>query len=236
MSYTLTSGEVLSRVVPPDDVDRAQPIAVTNPVASQHTYLRTSLRGSLLAAYAANRHHEDAAMRFFEVGVEYLPTEADLPHERPVLCAVLGGQRLQRWLRPGPEQLDFFDAKGAVEALLDDLGVVPAFAAEEHYALLPGHTAALSVGDEAVGVVAQVHPDVAASFDIEEPVFLFELWFEPLTRAIPERPDYAPPSRYPEARRDLALLVPAATPASALLDVIRNASRPRSAHQCRRVR
>ena len=222
ISYTLTSGEVLSRVVAPDDEDRAQPVAAANPVASQHTYLRTSLRGSLLATYAANRHHEDAAMRLFEVGVEYLPTEADLPHERPVLCAVLGGQRLERWERPGPERLDFFDAKGAVEALLDDLGVEGAFTPEEEYALLPGHTAAVSVGDEAVGVVAQVHPDVAASFDIEEPVFLVELWFEPLTRALPERPDYAPPSRYPVARRDLALLVPAATPASALLDVIRS--------------
>ncbi len=222
ISYTLTSGEVLSRVVAPDDEDRAQPVAAANPVASQHTYLRTSLRGSLLATYAANRHHEDAAMRLFEVGVEYLPTEADLPHERPVLCAVLGGQRLERWERPGPERLDFFDAKGAVEALLDDLGVEGAFTPEEEYALLAGHTAAISVGEEAVGVVAQVHPDVAAAFDIEEPVFLVELWFEPLTRALPERPDYAPPSRYPEARRDLALLVPAATPASALLEVIRS--------------
>ena len=229
VSYTLTSSEILARVVASDDADRAAPLAATNPVASQHTYLRTSLRGSLLSAYAANRHHEDAAMRFFEVGVEYLPTEADLPHERPVLCAVLGGQRLERWERPGPERLDFFDAKGAVETLLDDLGVAGAFAAEEHFAMLPGHSATVSVGDEAVGVVAQVHPDVAASFDIEEPVFLFELWFEPLTRAIPERPDYAPPSRYPEARRDLALLVPADTPASALLDVIRT-------HRARGVR
>ena len=229
VSYTLTSGEILSRVVASDDADRAAPLAATNPVASQHTYLRTSLRGSLLSAYAANRHHEDAAMRFFEVGVEYLPTEADLPHERPVLCAVLGGQRLERWERPGLERLDFFDAKGAVETLLGDLGVEGAFAAEEHFAMLPGHSATVSVGDEAVGVVAQVHPDVAVSFDIEEPVFLIELWFEPLTRAIPERPDYAPPSRYPEARRDLALLVPADTPASALLDVIRT-------HRARGVR
>ena len=222
VSYTLTSGQVLARVVDPDDTDRSQPIAVLNPVASHHAYLRTSLRGSLLAAYAANRHHEDAAMRLFEVGVEYLPTEADLPHERPVICAALGGQRLERWLRPGSERLDFFDAKGAVEALLDDLGVAAEFALTEEYALLSGHTAAVSVGDEAVGVVAQVHPEVVAAFDIEEPVFLFELWFEPLTRAIPERPDYVPPSRYPEARRDLALLVPAATPAAALLEVIRS--------------
>ena len=229
ISYTLTSDDILGRVVADDDQDRARPIAVANPVASQHTFLRTSLRGSLLTAYAGNRHHEDAAMRLFEVGVEYLPTEADLPHERPVVCAVLGGQRLERWERPGPERLDFFDAKGAVEAILDDLGVEGSFEPGEEHALLAGHTAAVSVGDEAVGVVAQVHPEVAAAFDIEEPVFLLELWFEPLTRAIPERPDYAPPSRYPEARRDLALLVPAATPASALLEVIRT-------HRARGVR
>ncbi len=229
VSYTLTSGETLARVVSPDDEDRASPLAATNPVASQHTYLRTSLRGSLLAAYAGNRHHEDAAMRFFEVGVEYLPTEADLPHERPVLCAVLGGQRLERWERPGPERLDFFDAKGAVEDLLGDLGVAAAFTPVEEYALLSGHTAAVSIAGESVGVVAQVHPDVAATFDIEEPVFLFELWFEPLTRVLPERPDYAPPSRYPEARRDLALLVPADTPASAVLELMRT-------HRARGVR
>ena len=229
ISYTLTSDDILGRVVAEDDQDRARPIAAANPVASQHTFLRTSLRGSLLTAYAANRHHEDAAMRLFEVGVEYLPTEADLPHERPVVCAVLGGQRLERWERPGPERLDYFDAKGAVEAILDDLGVEGSFEPGEEYALLAGHTATVAVGGEAVGVVAQVHPEVAAAFDIEEPVFLCELWFEPLTRAIPERPDYAPPSRYPEARRDLALLVPAATPASALLEVIRT-------HRARGVR
>ena len=224
VSYTLTSAEALERVVAPGDGDRAQPLAAANPIASQHTYLRTSLRGSLLAAYAANRRHEDAAMRLFEIGVEYLPTEADLPHERPVLCAVLGGQRLERWERPGSDRLDFFDAKGAAEALLDGLGVAGAFTPDEGHALLPGHTAAVSAGEgdeaETAGVVAQVHPDVAAAFDIEEPVFLVELWFEPLTRALPERPPYAPPSRYPEARRDLALLVPEATPAAALLDVI----------------
>ncbi|MDE2726229.1 MAG: phenylalanine--tRNA ligase subunit beta, partial [Gemmatimonadota bacterium] len=84
------------------------------------------------------------------------------------------------WERPGPERLDFFDARGAVEALLDDLGVAAAFTPVEEYALLPGHTAAISVGEETVGLVAQVHPDVAATSDIEEPVFLFELWFEPL--------------------------------------------------------
>ena len=222
VSYTLTSAEELARVVPPDDGERARPLAAANPVASQHALLRTSLRGSLLAAWAANRRHEETALRLFEVGVEYLPVEGDLPHERPVLCAALGGHRGGRWSRPGPERLDFFDAKGAVEALLGALGAEAAFAPEEAHGLLPGHTAAVSVGGEAVGVVAQAHPDTAAAFGIDEPVFLFELWIEPLARALPERPAYAPPGRYPEVRRDLALIVPEATPASALLDLVRS--------------
>ena len=221
VNYTLTSAEELARVVAPDDDRRARPIAVTNPVASQHTFLRTSLRGSLLAAYASNRHHEEAAIRLFELGVEYLPTEADLPHERPVLCAVLGGQRLERWARPGPERLDFFDAKGAVEALLEDLGVAASFAPAEYHALLSGHAADIAASGAPIGVLAQVHPDVASSFDIDEPVFLFELWFEPLTAAVPERPDYSPPSRYPEVRRDLALVVPVDTPAAGLVELVR---------------
>ena len=229
VNYTLVSAEALARVVPDDDGDRAAPLAAANPVASQHARLRTSLRGSLLASYAANRRHEEAAMRLFEIGVEYLPVEGDLPHERPVLCAILGGQRLERWERPGPDRLDFFDAKGAVEALLDGLGVTAAFAPAERFGLLAGHTASVAAGEEAVGVVAQVHPDVAAAFAIEEPVFLFELWLEPLTRAIPDRPDYAPPGRYPEARRDLALLVPAGTPAAAVIELLRT-------HRARGVR
>ena len=222
VSYTLTSAEELARVVAPDDAERAGPLAAANPVASRHSLLRTTLRGSLLAAYAANRRHEDAALRLFEVGVEYLPVEADLPRERPVLCAALGGPREGRWTRPGPERLDFFDAKGAVEALLGLLGAEAAFAPAGVHGLLPGHTAAVSVAGEDVGVVARAHPDTAAAFGIDEPVFLAELWFEPLARALPERPDYAPPARYPEVRRDLALVVPEGTPASALLDLVRS--------------
>ena len=123
VNYSLITAEEVATFAAPDDTVRAVPLAVTNPVASQHTYLRTSLRGSLLSAYARNRRHEDAAVRLFEVGVEYLPTGSDLPKEWPVLCAVMGGQPHVRWSRPGPDRLDFFDAKGAVEALLDDLGV-----------------------------------------------------------------------------------------------------------------
>ena len=221
VNYTLTSTDELARVVDPEDDVRLAPLAVANPVASQHTYLRTTLRGSVLTSYAANRRFDDGALRLFECGFEYLPVEADLPHERPVVCAVTGGRRLERWRRPGRDELDFFDAKGAVERVLEGVGVEAAFTPVERFGLLAGHTAEITTGGEPIGLVAQVHPDVARTFDSDEPVFLFELWLEPLTHALPERPAYTPPSRFPAARHDLALVVPLETPSADVLAIVR---------------
>ncbi|MBA4180688.1 MAG: phenylalanine--tRNA ligase subunit beta [Anaerolinea sp.] len=222
ITYTLTELPKLARAVDPSDALRLAPLGVVNPVASQYAYLRTSMRPALLETYAANRRHQDGPLRLFEIGFEYLPVEADLPHERTVLCALIGGTREARWSGTAGERLDFFDAKGAVEAVFDALGVREAYSATSHFGLLEGHTADVVAGKEHVGVVAQVHPDLAASFEIDEPVFLVELWLEEMVRVLPERPEYAAPSRFPEVRQDIALLLDAATPAARVLEVVRS--------------
>lgn len=207
ITYTLGSKDRLLLAVDPDDDIRTRPLSVVNPVAAQHTYLRTSLRPSLLATYASNRPHVDGPLRLFEVGFEYLPVEGGLPHERPVLCALAGGARETRWpASSSRERLDFFDAKGALEAVLRGLRAAGTFEAAVVHGLLPGHTATVSVDGQQVGVIGQVHPGLASAFDIDEAVFLFELWLEELSRALPEGPAYAPASRFPEVRQDLALL------------------------------
>ncbi|HMO55091.1 MAG TPA: hypothetical protein PJ994_11345, partial [Tepidiformaceae bacterium] len=58
--------------------------------------------------------------------------------------------------------------------------------------------------------------------DIDEPVFLFELWLEDLVRHLPERPAYAAPSKFPEVRQDVSLLVDADMPAGRILEIARN--------------
>ncbi len=222
ITYTLTDKARLDRMVPPGDPRRRDPLAVVNPVAAQHTYLRTSVRPSLLETFATNRRHAETGLRLFEIGFEYLPAEADLPHERPVLCAVLGGPRETRWGRPGAEHLDFFDAKGAVEAIFDHLGVRVTFAPRREFGLLEGHTAEVRAGKDVLGILGQVHPGTASAFDIDEPVFLVELWLEDVVRHLPERPEYAAPSKFPEVRQDLALVVDDGTPAGRVLELVRS--------------
>ena len=209
-------------MVAPDDHARSAPLSVVNPVAAQHTYLRTSVRPSVLETYANNRHQVDGPLRVFEIGFEYLPVEADLPHERTVLCAALGGTRETRWPGAGQDRLDFFDAKGAVESILSGVGVRATFAPMVEFGLLEGHAAAVRVGKDAVGVLGQVHPENAALFDIEEPVFLLELWVEDLVRHLPERPEYQPASKFPEVRQDLALVVDNGVTAGRILEIARS--------------
>jgi phenylalanyl-tRNA synthetase beta chain len=222
ISYTLTDIARLKRMVPEDDALRSSPLGVVNPVAAQHTYLRTSLRPSVLETYASNRHKVDGALRIFEVGFEYLPVEADLPHERTVLCAALGGTREARWAAATVERLDFFDAKGVVEAMLGGIGVKATFAPRSEYGFLEGHCADVRADNDVIGVLGQVHPDNAALFDIEEPVFLLELWVEDLVRHLPERPEYIAASKFPEVHQDLAVLVDASVPAGRLLELARS--------------
>ena len=222
ISYTLSDLATLKRMVPETDTLRSDPLGVVNPVAAQHTYLRTSLRPSVLSTYANNRHHADGPLRVFELGFEYLPVEADLPHERTILCAALGGTRESRWPGASDERLDFFDAKGAVEATLAGLGVRVTYAPRTEFGFLEGHTAEIRAGKEVVGVLGQVHPSNAALFDIDAPVFLVELWVEDLVRHLPERPEYSGVSRFPDVRQDIALLVDAAVPAGRVLEITRS--------------
>ncbi|MCE7927338.1 MAG: phenylalanine--tRNA ligase subunit beta [Chloroflexi bacterium CFX7] len=221
ITYTLTDRESLGRVVAPDDATRLEPQRVVNPVAAQHTYLRTSLRGTSLATYSANRRSLEGPLRLFEVGFEYLPVESDLPHERPVFCAVMGGPREHGRGRTPGGPIGFFDAKGDLEALLGALGIAFTARPATLHGLLPGHTASIHSGEEMVGVMGQVHPETATGFDIAEPVFLVELWVEDLARVLPERPHYTPPPRFPEVRQDIALLVDAEIPAGRVLEIVR---------------
>ncbi len=222
ITYTLTDKARLDRVVDPADAERTNPLGVVNPVAEQHRYLRTSMRAALLETYAQNRRHEEGALRLFEVGFEYIPVEADLPHERTVFCSLIGGSRETRWGRPGSEALDFFDAKGVVESVFGALGIPLEVQPATQFALLEGHTAEIRSGKERLGVVAQVHPATAKSFDIDEPVFLIEFGLEEMVRVLPKLPAYSPPSRFPSARQDIALLVDSELPAGRVLQVMRS--------------
>jgi phenylalanyl-tRNA synthetase beta chain len=130
-----------------------------------------------------------------------------LPQEQEHVVGVVTGQREDRWGRPSGESVDFYDAKGYVEAALRSLGVEVAFQEATAYGLVPGQTADLLAHGREVGTLGQVHPSVAAAFAIAQDVYLFELVVDELLPSVGDVRRYQTPSRFPPVVQDVALLV-----------------------------
>ncbi len=216
INYTLVSSELLERVKPVDEA--APPMRVANPMSSTHEILRPSLQPGLLATLAANQSSGPGPFRFFEAGRAFLPRSGDLPEEVETVAAVLAGQRSEETWLAGPDSsgtMDFFDAKGAVEWLLDRLNIVAAWEPGEHAVYQPGRCAVVKSGDATLGHVGEIHPNIRERLDLDAgTVAGFELNLQALLNALPDsdrRFESLP--RFPAATRDLALVVPADVPA-----------------------
>jgi phenylalanyl-tRNA synthetase beta chain len=219
ITYSLVSQATLDKVDPRHKLGPA--LRVANPMSLEQEYLRTSLRPGLLAAFASNEKHEKDGIKLFEVSRVYLHRANDLPEEREMLVGILGGPRLERSWLAGEDTLDFFDAKGILETVLNRLKVKVSFQPAEDQILLAGKTAEVIVGGERIGVVGEVHPKTAALFDIStQPIILFEIDLVKLLSSTSAVYRYRPIPRFPGNTRDIALIVDNSLAASRVQEVI----------------
>jgi phenylalanyl-tRNA synthetase beta chain len=225
ISYSLTSLDTLEKVEALDS--GPQPLKIANPMTSGLEYLRTGLRGNVLETLSANRRvSQGEGMRLFETGRVFLPKEEakerELPDEKEMLVGVLSGPRFSASRLAPQGDMDFFDAKGVLESVLAQIAVPTQYEPSSDPILHPGKTASLVCGGTPVGVVGEVHPNTMRRFDLEgSAVALFEIDLELLARAVPESGRrYESTGRFPEAQRDLALIVDADTSSSRIQAII----------------
>jgi phenylalanyl-tRNA synthetase beta chain len=173
----------------------------------EQEYLRTSLRPGLLAALAHNQKFEQTGLRLFEIGKVFLPQGRDLPEEKEMLCAVLSGTRTELAWQTDGGLLDFFDAKGVVESLLNQLGLKASFEHSDDEGLYPGRGADVIIQDDRVGIAGDVHPRVGQAFDLSGSICLIEVDLGKLLTKIASTVGYQSIPRFPSVSRDIALVV-----------------------------
>jgi len=220
LTYSLVSLEKLQKLSPKLEL-KIPPLKVANPMTREQEYLRTSLRAGLLTTLSHNQKFEQAGIRLFEIGKVFLPQhppviaseakqsqeERELPQEKEMLCAVLSGSRLELSWQADKEPLDFFDAKGVVESLLNQLGLRATFDIGDDEILFPGRGADIIVENDKVGIVGDVHPRVAQAFELSNAICLIEVDLEKLLAKITGIKKYQPIPRFPSVTRDIALVV-----------------------------
>ena len=240
VSYRLTTPEAEAKLQL-EDVEPPPYVRLANPSTQDRVVMRRSLLASVLEAASSNSRFADR-LALFEVGRAFPVEEGEsLPEERQCAAAVLTGpRRTSHWQTDAEagagDCFDFFDMKGVVETVLDRLGLEVEFAAPEaDSAATPfraGRAAAvlLAGDDEPVGLLGELHPAVAANFDLEpadgQPVLAAELDLDRILERIPGSLQVEPVPVYPEVREDLALIVDESTPAAAVEAALLKAGKP----------
>ena len=91
ITYTTTSRSIIEQVQPLASITSEPPLLLRNPLSAERPELRTSLRPGLLETFATNAMRRRRPLRLFEVGKVFLPRPSDLPEERVLAAALIGG-------------------------------------------------------------------------------------------------------------------------------------------------
>lgn len=198
-------------------------LRLTNALGVDESLLRPSLLPGLVASAARNVARRNLCVRLFEIGHCYLGREERLlPHEPLRLGLLLTGPTPPEWHTPARE-LDFFDLKGVVEALLADLRIPCAFSPVVQDLLAPGRTAALVASGGSYGVLGELAAATAGRYGFPNRVLVAELELGKLL-AVASRPSQAvEPPRFPPVLLDLAVVVADGVGAADVVEVARGA-------------
>ena len=197
---------------------QTSPVHLKNPISADLAVMRTSLIPGLLKAIAHNVSRQQSRVRLFETGLRFLP--GDEIAQTPMIALAASGLRDAEGWSAGKEAADFFDIKGSVEALLGSLGQRLSFEACVFPGLHDGQSAAILVDGHAVGRMGTIHPTVGKLLGLPASTVVAEMEQSAVTALA--MPEYEDISKFPETRRDLALVVDKGVASGDVMTLIRD--------------
>lgn len=223
ITYSFVDGKE-QRLVEPNQVG----LDLANPIAETLGQMRVSLWTGLFSAARYNLNRQAKRVRFFETGLRFLAQQDDngLPVQIPTLAGIVCGSAAAMQWAQATRQVDFYDVKGDVEALLASAGLMGqvSFVPAQHPALHPGQTASIQLNGQAIGLIGSLHPSLAKQMDIDMPAVLFSIDLAYLT-ALPAKATFQGLSKFPLVRRDIAVVVDAPVTFAQVSSVIASVKR-----------
>jgi len=194
-------------------------LEIENPTSSNTKYLRPSLVVNLLKVIK-NNQKRFSNINIFEIGKTFQLNLKRGDKKEAFEKRILGGVI---WGGNG-----FYELKGEIEALLESLGLAntyfDSYRATPQKIIFPfwqeENIAEIKINGQEIGFLGQISNEVVNFYQIENSVYAFEIDFEKLLQFAVEEHEYESPSLYPEAIRDLAILVPQKTLAGEVIQKI----------------
>jgi phenylalanyl-tRNA synthetase beta chain len=230
VGWSFTDPEVCDRLLLPDDHPLRALVVIENPMSSAQSVMRPSLLPSLLDAAAYNLARGAEGCALFESGSVYRAGLSDngmAADEHHGLGAVIAGPaREPSWADPQPPAARIETAHALVSSVLGALGVEWQAEEGEVPFLHPGRTAMITTADGPLGWFGEVHPAVAASWEIDQPIAALAIDVGRAAAQAPAQTFFNDLTSFPPLREDLAVIVPADVSAARVVACITKAGSP----------
>lgn len=199
ISYSFVSTKIFDKLLFPEDSTLRDAVEIRNPLGEDFKIMRTTTLASMMESLGRNYAKSNEEAMLFEIGKVYIKNQDEnkLPEERNIVTLGMYGN------------LDYLELKGVVENILNSLGInSPSFKRESsNPSFHPGKTAALYVGKDYIGVLGEIHPDVANNYGMDVRCFIAELNLDLLMKNSNMDRKYKALPKFPAMTRDIALLV-----------------------------
>ena len=219
ISYALTTPEKAVAFTP-------NPSKVTElmwPMTVERSALRQNIVSGMLDTIAYNVARKSNNLALYEIGKVFEQTadpKKDLPKEIDTFAFALTGLVTEKDFQTAATPVDFFYAKGVLEAILAKLEITVQFVATKEMANMhPGRTALIERDGQVIGYLGQVHPQTAKLYDIPE-TYVAELNLNALEAALKSDLVFEDITKFPAVSRDIALLLSEKVSHQDILDAI----------------
>lgn len=195
-------------------------VQIMNPLTEEQSVMRTTLLPGLLQTAGRNHSRRNLDLALFEQGSVFVPTGEALPEEPVQFAALVSGHDFAGWYGGGQE-MDFFYLKGLLDGVFQKLGIKGwHLEATTVYPFLhPGRAAQVFIGEEAVGLIGEVHPTVAKTYGLSGRAVVWELDVAAMMDGRAVSSVHSLP-KFPASSRDIALVAPVTLEAAKIDQVI----------------
>lgn len=222
-TYSFIAPKYLDKICLPADSKLRNSVVITNPLGEDTSIMRTTALPSMCEIISKNYNNRNPYAMLFELGNEYIPVEGEVLPNEPA--------RLTIGAYDNSGSVDFFTLKGAVEAVLDRIGLydyeVEAASADcsfdEVSAFHPGRVAVIKKDEKAVAILGELSRQTAENYGVNTRVYAAKLNLpEIMEMSVSER-IYKPLPKYPAATRDISVVCDDAIPVAKLEKAIKGA-------------
>jgi phenylalanyl-tRNA synthetase beta chain len=200
-------GPTITAIVKDDSINSDAVVKVLNPVSVEQSILRTSMLPGLLQVAKNNFDHQNLDVSGFELGRIHFK-DGDGYKEQTVFGIILMGKSHPHNWKNKPHEVDFYDLKGMIENILNELNVKNfSFKESLFQTLHSGRQASIFVDALELGSFGEVHPSILRRLDVSQRIYFAEISLQDLQQVRSPDQKMTPLAIYPCSKRDWTVTV-----------------------------